>query len=92
MLRAFETGGFTYVDFRSQLNQILAKGASPAELIETLRRRERIEPLPAYAHDEVLRLLNDAAEQAKTDAQNSDVSVGEGPEEPPAPIDATAAM
>ena len=85
MLRAFETGGFTYVDFRSQLNQILAKGASPAELIETLRRRERIEPLPAYAHDEVLRLLNDAAEQAKTDAQNSDVSVGEGPEEPQAP-------
>jgi formylglycine-generating enzyme len=91
VLRAFETGGFTYVDFRSQLNQILAKGASPAELIETLRRRERIEPLPAYAHDEVLRLLNDAAEQAKTEAQNSDVSVGEGPEEPPAPIDATAA-
>ena len=90
MLRAFETGGFTYVDFRSQLNQILAKGASPAELIETLRRRERIEPLPAYAHDEVLRLLNDAAEQAKTDAQNSDVSVGEGPEEPQAAMDAPA--
>jgi formylglycine-generating enzyme len=91
VLRAFETGGFTYVDFRSQLNQILDKGASPAELIETLRRRERIEPLPAYAHDEVLRLLNDAAEQVKTEAQNSDVSVGEGPEEPPAPIDATVA-
>jgi formylglycine-generating enzyme len=88
VLRAFETGGFTYVDFRSQLNQILAKGASPAELIETLRRRERIEPLPAYAHDEVLRLLNDAAEQANTEAQNSDVSVGEGPEDPPAPVDA----
>lgn len=81
VLRAFETGGFTYVDFRSQLKQILAKGASPTELIETLRRRERIEPLPAYAHDEVLRLLNDAAEQVKADAQNSDVSVGESPEE-----------
>jgi sulfatase modifying factor 1 len=89
VLRAFETGGFTYVDFRSQLNQILAKGASPAELIETLRRRERIEPLPAYAHDEVLRLLNDAAQQVTTEAQNSDVSVGEGPEEPPAPTDST---
>jgi formylglycine-generating enzyme len=91
VLRAFETGGFTYVDFRSQLKQILAKGASPDELIETLRRRERIEPLPAYAHDEVLRLLHDAAEQAKLEAQNSDVSVGEGPEEPAASIEATTA-
>jgi formylglycine-generating enzyme len=89
VLRAFETGGFTYVDFRSQLKQILAKGASPTELIETLRRRERIEPLPAYAHDEVLRLLNDAAEQAKSDAQNSDVSVGESPEESAASDGAT---
>jgi sulfatase modifying factor 1 len=87
-LRAFETGGFNYVDVRSQLKLILAKGASPTELIETLRRRERIEPLPAYAHDEVLRLLNDAAEQAEVEAQNSDVSVGENPEEPAAATDA----
>jgi formylglycine-generating enzyme required for sulfatase activity len=62
-LRAFETGGFTYVDVRSQLTLILAKGASASELLETLRRRERVEPLPPQAHEEVLRLLNDAVEQ-----------------------------
>jgi formylglycine-generating enzyme required for sulfatase activity len=88
VLRAFETGGFNYVDVRSQLKLILAKGASPTELIETLRRRERIEPLPAYAHDEVLRLLNDAAEQAEVEAQNSDVSVSENPEGPAAATEA----
>jgi formylglycine-generating enzyme required for sulfatase activity len=82
VLRAFETGGFTYLDVRSQLKQILAKGASPGELIETLRRRERFEPLPQHAHEEVLRLLNDAAEQSKDDTEQSDVSVGENPEEP----------
>jgi formylglycine-generating enzyme len=91
VLRAFETGGFTYLDVRSQLKQILAKGASPSELIETLRRRERVEPLPPHAHDEVLGLLNDAAKQAKSNAEESDVSVGEGPEEAPASADAAGA-
>jgi formylglycine-generating enzyme required for sulfatase activity len=87
VLRAFETGGFTYLDVRSQLKQILAKGASPSELIETLRRRERVEPLPPHAHDEVLGLLNDAAEQARANAAETDVSVGERPEEAAASAD-----
>jgi len=89
VLRAFETGGFTYLDVRSQLKLILAKGASPSELIETLRRRERVEPLPPQAHEEVLRLLNEAAEhQAEANPPQAEVSVGEAPEETPAPGEA----
>jgi formylglycine-generating enzyme required for sulfatase activity len=89
VLRAFETGGFTYLDVRSQLKLILAKGASPSELIETLRRRERVEPLPPQAHEEVLRLLNEAAEhQAEANSPQADVSVGEAPDETPAPSEA----
>jgi sulfatase modifying factor 1 len=65
VLRAFDTGGFTYADFRVQLRRLLATGASPTELLDILRRRELIEPLPEYAHAQVLGLLNDAIEQAE---------------------------
>jgi sulfatase modifying factor 1 len=69
VLRAYGTGGFTYADLMAQLERLLAIGASPAEMLEILRRRERIEPFPEYAHVEVVRLLNaaiarDAAEAA----------------------------
>jgi sulfatase modifying factor 1 len=69
VLRAYGTGGFTYADLMGQLERLLAIGASPAEMLEILRRRERIEPFPEYAHVEVVRLLNaaiarDAAEAA----------------------------
>ncbi len=92
-MRAFETGGFTYVDVRSQLTLILAKGASPSELLETLRRRERVEPLPPQAHEEVLRLLNDAVEQqgAATAAGEGDARGPETAEQPAASPDAEGA-
>jgi formylglycine-generating enzyme required for sulfatase activity len=74
VLRAFGTGGFTYADVVMQLERLLAIGASPTEMMEALRRRERIEPFPEYAHVEVVRLLNaaiarSAAEAAESEAQ-----------------------
>src|ERR1700722_17188030 len=60
VLVAFETGGFTYADVLEQLQRLLATGASPTQLLEVLQHRELAEPLPAYAHREVLGLLNDA--------------------------------
>ena len=60
VLRAFDTGGFTYTDLLEELKRLLSKGASPTDLMEILRRRELIEPLPDYAHAEVLALLQDA--------------------------------
>jgi sulfatase modifying factor 1 len=64
VLRAFETGGFTYTDVLAELELLLTTGASPIELLEVLRCRELIEPLPEYAHGRVLDLLNDAIERA----------------------------
>src|ERR1700680_2040294 len=78
LLRAFATGGFTYTDFLAELKPLLATCASPTELLETLQRRELIEPLPEHAHAEVLGLLNDAIERAaakaavSAEAQNAD--------------------
>jgi sulfatase modifying factor 1 len=74
VLRAFGTGGFTYADVVVQLERLLAIGASPTEMLETLRRRERIEPFPEYARVEVVRLLNaaiarNAAEAAESEAE-----------------------
>jgi len=79
VLRAFGTGGFTYADVVVQLERLLAIGASPTAMLEALRRRERIEPFPEYAHVEVVRLLNAAIEKS---ANESEVSVAE--EEPDA--------
>jgi sulfatase modifying factor 1 len=74
VLRAYGTGGFTYTDLVVQLERLLAVGASPEAMLEILRRRERIEPFPEYAHVEVVRLLNaaiasDAAEAAASAEQ-----------------------
>jgi formylglycine-generating enzyme required for sulfatase activity len=83
VLRAYGTGGFTYTDLVAQLERLLAVGASPAAMLEILRRRERIEPFPEYAHVEVVRLLSaaiarDAAEAAASaeqrDPDNGDQS------------------
>jgi chromosome segregation ATPase len=75
VLRAFETGDFTYADVLAHLRRLLATGASPTELLEILRRRELIEPLPESAHG-VLDLLNDAirrdAAQAVVSAEAQD--------------------
>src|SRR6202521_4863096 len=74
VLRAYGTGGFTYTEVVAQMERLLAVGASPAAVLEILRRRERIEPFPEYAHVEVVRLLNaaiarDAAEAAASAEQ-----------------------
>jgi len=59
VLRSYQTGGITYGDFLEQVNRYLAAGESPSELLDVLRRRQRIEPLPDFAHDAVARLLNE---------------------------------
>ena len=64
ILGAFATGGFTYADVLTQLKRLLATGASPAVMLESFRRRELIDPLPGYAHQEVLRLLNEAMQRS----------------------------
>jgi sulfatase modifying factor 1 len=64
VLRAFETGGYAYADVLAHLQQLLATGASPTELLELLRRRELIEPLPEYAYAELLGILTDAIDLA----------------------------
>jgi formylglycine-generating enzyme required for sulfatase activity len=72
VLRAFETGGFTYTDVVAQLKRLLAAGASPAELLEILRREEMSEPLPEHVRVKVLGLLNDAMWRAVAQAAVSD--------------------
>jgi formylglycine-generating enzyme len=72
VLRAFGTGGFTYADVVVQLERLLAIGASPTEMMEALRRRERIEPFPEYAHVEVVRLLNAAIARSAAEAAESE--------------------
>jgi sulfatase modifying factor 1 len=68
ILRAFGTGGFTYADVVVQLERLLSLGASPTAMLEALRRREKIEPFPEYAHREVVRLLNAAIARSLTGA------------------------
>ncbi|GEM_PF-5576843 len=83
ILRAYGTGGFTYTDLMAQLQRLLAIGASPEEMLETLRRRERIEPFPEYAHVEVVRLLNAAiARDVAEAAANAELHDGDAAQEP----------
>jgi chromosome segregation ATPase len=63
VLKGFEIGGLPYTEVQFQLKRLLATGVSPGELREVLRRSELIEPLPEYAYQEVLGLLDDAIEQ-----------------------------
>lgn len=62
VLKGFEIGGLPYAEVQFQLKRLLAAGASADELREILRRSELIEPLPEYAHREVLGLLDEATE------------------------------
>jgi len=83
VLRAFETGGFTCPDVLAEVELLLATGASPTELLEILRRRELIEPLPQYAHAKVFDLLNDAKERAAANAAVSDEAQNAVPDTAP---------
>ncbi len=59
VLRTLGTGGVTYAVVQAQLRRLLTTGTSPAKLLEILRRRESIEPLPESAQG-LFELLNDA--------------------------------
>src|SRR3984893_9537329 len=80
VLRAFETGGFTYADTLEELKLLLATGASPTELLDILRRRELIEPLPEYARAEVLGILDEAIERVAAEpAAAAEAAAAEAP-------------
>src|ERR1700730_824342 len=72
VLRAFGTGSFTYAEVVAHLERLLAIGASPAAMLEILRRRERIDSFPEQAHVEVVRLLKAAMAKTAADAAASD--------------------
>jgi sulfatase modifying factor 1 len=78
VLRSYQTGGITYSDFLGHVNRYLAAGESSAELLEVLRRRQLIEPLPDFAHDALARLLNQpslaATEDTAAAAESSSTS------------------
>lgn len=59
-LRSLETGGLSYSAVLTEIRELLAAGASPTELRDTLLGRELIEPLSAQARAEILGLLNSA--------------------------------
>ncbi len=98
VLRAFDTGGFTYADLQAQLKRLLAGGASPAELLEILRRHESTKPLPDFAHLEVQGVLNEAAARAATQEKEVGIDLnqamprveGAGQKSTPAPGSALA--
>ena len=50
-LQSFKTGDIAYADFLSQLDQLLAAGASPARLLQILRDSESVDPLPRDVHE-----------------------------------------
>ena len=64
VLQAFANGDLPYSDVESHLQRLLSSGASAEELREVLQRYVSIEPLPAYAHAEMLRNLNEAIARA----------------------------
>ncbi len=92
VLRAFETGGFTCEDVLAELSRLLKTGASPTELLEIVRRRGFVEPLPVDAHMQILRLLDGAMQMAaveektaSADAESTDAAASEASAAKPAP-------
>jgi formylglycine-generating enzyme required for sulfatase activity len=64
VLKGFEIGGLPYADVQFHLQRLLAAGTPPDELQEVLRRCELITPLPAYAHADVMQVIEEAKERA----------------------------
>jgi formylglycine-generating enzyme len=92
VLRAFETGGFTCEDVLAELNRLLKSGASPAELLEIVRRRGFVEPLPVDAHMQILRVLDGAMQlaaveekTASAEAESTGAAASAAPAAKPAP-------
>jgi formylglycine-generating enzyme required for sulfatase activity len=86
VLDTFETGGFTYADVLEQLKRLLGSGASPSSLVAAMRRRELIDPLPQYAHAEIMGRLQNAIQHSETSAEPGAV-----PAPPLPPAESTAA-
>ena len=83
VLRSFETGGFTYSYVLAELAQLLETGASPTALLEVLRRRELIEPLPQDEYLEIFALLDDAESRIAAVAATSAEAKGADSHTPP---------
>jgi formylglycine-generating enzyme required for sulfatase activity len=66
-LRAFQTGGIPYGDFLARIKDQVAAGASAAELLQILRHREAVEPLPGYAHAAIVALLDESQRNSSGD-------------------------
>src|SRR2546425_8643308 len=64
VLQAFANGDLPYSDVQGHLQRLLGSGASPEEMRDILQRYQSIEPLPEYAHDEILRSLHEAIARA----------------------------
>jgi len=90
VLQAFANGDLPYSDVQSHSQRLLTSGASPEELRDVLNRYEAIEPLPAYAHAEILRLLNDAIAVAPNVDADPERSQPQDAESAPASIAAAA--
>jgi formylglycine-generating enzyme required for sulfatase activity len=72
VLQALANGDLPYSDVEAHLQRLLKSGALPDELREVLQRYDSIEPLPAYAHIEILRILNEATVRAGASSADSD--------------------
>jgi formylglycine-generating enzyme required for sulfatase activity len=72
VLQALANGDLPYSDVEAHLQRLLKSGALPDELREVLQRYDSIEPLPAYAHIEILRILNEATVRAAAPSADSD--------------------
>jgi sulfatase modifying factor 1 len=81
VLQAFRSGDLPYADVRSDLKRLLAAGAPAQELREVLRRWESTEPLPGYAHEEVVQLLDAAKIPARDTGSNPAPSEHSDPEQ-----------
>jgi hypothetical protein len=80
-IRSFQTGGIAYPDFIARIHMHLAAGASASALLETLERREIVEPLPGYVRDAVIGLLQNPK-------QDPEQNLPPGAAEPAAPGEA----
>ena len=78
VLRAFTEGDLHYADVQLDLKRLLSSGAPPEKLLEVLERWELLDPLPDYAREGVLRLINEAMELAAV--QNPDADPVQGPD------------
>ena len=77
VLQAFANGDLPYSDVEAHLQRLLNSGASPGELPEVLQRYESIEPLSAFAHAEILRILNEAMARTAVPNMDSDPARGQ---------------